>query len=535
MTSLSEAFELAGEAARRQMEQDAIPGMAMAITDGDGLVFEQYFGHASLEAERPVHADHLFEIGSIGKSFTCILLLQLAEEQRLSLHDPVTKYLPWFDVQSEFEPITLHHLMTHSAGITNGTDFPADARYEVWALRESRAVNPPGERFHYSNVAYKALGLVLEVVTGERYPDLVQHRILDPLGMADTVPEITHDTRERLATGYRRFYDDRPAQQHHGHVPATWLETDTADGCIASTARDLATYMRMLMNGGVGASNRILSEKSFAAMTTPYIERGDDTGYGYGLQISDDGGTRHLSHGGGMVGYYANMIWNPAINHGVVTLINGPGRQGPVAKAALDAIEAFASGLPLPDIGPVEDPFAVPDATEYAKTYQSDGAAIQFIAVGQGLCLVFEDEVIPLERFADDSFLANHPDLELFPLAFERDADGEVVSVHYGKSTWHAPGRIADHQQAHPEWTALRGHYRSHNPWQSNFRIIVRDVSLILAWPSGHEEQLLPAGDGSFQLSDVNTPEFIRFDAFVNGEAWRANLSGCEYYRFFTP
>ena len=535
MTSLSEAFERAGEAARRQMEQDAIPGMAMAITDGDGLVFEQYFGQASLEAEHPVQADHLFEIGSIGKSFTCILLLQLAEEERLSLHDPVTKYLPWFVVQSEFEPITLHHLMTHSAGITNGTDFPADARYEVWALRETRAVNPPGERFHYSNVAYKALGLVLEAVTGETYPDLVQRRILDPLGMAETVPEITHDTRERLATGYGRFYDDRPAQQHHGHYPATWLETDTADGCIASTARDLATYLRMLMNGGAGPDQRILSEESFAAMTNTYVGSGESDWYGYGIHTILDDGKRYLSHGGGMVGYYANMIWNPSINYGVVTLINGPGRQGPVTKAALDAIEASISDLPFPDIEPLEDPFAVPDATEYAKTYQSDGTAIQFIAVGQGLCLVIEGEVIPLERSGDDSFLANHPDFELFPLTFKRDADGDVVSVHYGERIWYSPGSDVGASPIPAEWKALRGHYRTHNPWLSNFRVIVRGGSLILAWPSGHEDPLLPAGDGSFQLSDVNTPEFIQFDTFVNGEAWRANLSGCEYYRFFTP
>ena len=158
----------------------------MAITDRERTIHTATFGFAELESATPLDPGYLFEIGSIGKSFTAIVLLQLASEGRLDIHAPVARYLPWFEVQSDFEPITLHHLLCHSAGITRGTDFPADPRYEVWALRYTRAGTPPGERFHYSNAGYKALGLIAEAVTGQTYAELVRERILDPLGMRGT-------------------------------------------------------------------------------------------------------------------------------------------------------------------------------------------------------------------------------------------------------------------------------------------------------------------------------------------------------------
>jgi CubicO group peptidase (beta-lactamase class C family) len=535
MTSFAAAFNAIAKVARAQIARDQIPGMALAITSRKELVYDDYFGEASLEAEEPVRPDHLFEIGSIGKSFTCILLLQLAEEGLLSFDEPVRNYLPWLELQSTHPPITLHHLMTHSAGIFEGTDFATDRRFEVWALRETPVVNPPGERYHYSNVGYKALGLVLEAVTGESYPDLIQRRILDPLGMQDSVPAVTHAVRERLATGYRRSYDDRPAQQSHGHVPATWLETDTADGCIACTARDLATYLRMLMNGGKHPGCQLLSAESFEAMTTPYIADDEDSSYGYGLNVLQVDDRHYFSHGGSMVGYFAHMIWDATTEYGALTLINGPGRQGPVTAYALDAIGAVLAQRELPEFKAPAGPFAVEDAADYAKTYRSDDETLQVMAIGYGLCLALGDEVVPLESSRGETFLADHPEFDLFPLQFFRDADGVVAGIHHGERTWLAPGADPPSAELPERQAAFRGHYRTHVPWQTNFRIIARSGLLLLVWPNGREEELLPAGDDRFQIGDRHSPEFIHFDAIVDGEAWRANLGGCDYYRFFTP
>src|SRR5262245_11942126 len=96
--------------------------------------------------------DTYLEIGSIGKTFTAVVLLQLRQDRRVSLDDPVTRDLPWFQVRSEFDPITLHHLLTHTAGIVTGDALSGDSRFDVWALRDTDAGFPPGARFHYSNV-----------------------------------------------------------------------------------------------------------------------------------------------------------------------------------------------------------------------------------------------------------------------------------------------------------------------------------------------------------------------------------------------
>ena len=535
MKLLSEAFERIEEAALRQMEQDSIPGMALTVTDQNGIVFERYFGYSSLEAREPVRDDHLFEIGSIGKSFTCILLLQLAEEGRLSLHDPLAMHLPWFEIRSDFEPITLHHLMTHTAGIITGTDFPADPRYEVFALRETRAVNPPGEHFHYSNVGYKALGMVLERVAGQSYGELVQERILDPLGMHTTHPVITHHTRCRMATGYQHFYDDRPWQPSHGHAPAAWLETNTADGCIASTTRDLATYLRMLMNGEAGSDQLILSQESYCEMTTPYIETGENGSYGLGLRLETRESREFVGHNGGMVGYYASMRFDRSTGYGIVTMINGPGDQVPVVNLSLDALHASVNGLPLPEVAPLKSPFSTPHAADYAQTYSSDDGVLQILSIGQGICLNAGDEVVPLETDSEDTFLAAHQDFALFPLRFTRDDNGTVIGACHGERVWLASGGTHRVKPIPPEWEAFRGHYRTHNPWLSNFRVITRGDELLFVWPGGQEAALSPAADGSFQIGGERSPEFVRFDTVVDGRAWRANLSGCDYYRFFTP
>ncbi len=145
----------------QQMRAGGIPGVGLALTDRTGLVHVATYGVASMETRAPVTPDTLFEFGSIGKSCTAILLLQEAERGRIDLHAPVTAYLPWFAVRSAHAPITLHHLLSHTAAITGGSDFSPDARAEVWALRDTETSAPPGAYFHYSNVGYKALGLVL--------------------------------------------------------------------------------------------------------------------------------------------------------------------------------------------------------------------------------------------------------------------------------------------------------------------------------------------------------------------------------------
>ena len=154
------AFNRIDEFVAQSMEQRNTPGLALAITDRARIIHLATYGYANLDSRSPITPDHLFQIGSITKAFTAVAIIQLHETGQLDLHAPLIEYLPWFQVRSKYSPITVHHLLSHTAGIITGTDFtPMGARYCAWALRESETGSPPGSYFHYSNIGYWVLGI----------------------------------------------------------------------------------------------------------------------------------------------------------------------------------------------------------------------------------------------------------------------------------------------------------------------------------------------------------------------------------------
>jgi CubicO group peptidase (beta-lactamase class C family) len=294
-----------------------VPGVSVAITGRDGLLLRREGGYADVAARRPVEPDTLMEIGSIGKSFTAHVILQLADEGRLAVDDPVVRHLPWFRVPRTGERITLHHLLSHTAGISAGIDGTPEATMQVHRLRDLPPGSAPGRRFHYSNVGYKTLGLVIEALEGTSYARAIQRRVMEPAGMTVSEPAITNAIRDRIAIGYQPAIDDQPWNDGEPLAPAPWLQTDTADGSVAASATDMAAYLRWLM-ADLDAGGPV------ARMATPVPARGGD-GYGYGLLRFTRDGREYVGHGGGMVGFISGMTWDPAAGIGAVVLQNGPG------------------------------------------------------------------------------------------------------------------------------------------------------------------------------------------------------------------
>ena len=164
------------------------------------------------------------------------------------------------------------------------------------ALCELERGFEPGAHHHYSNVGYRAVGVVLETVTGRSYGELVQTRVLDRLGMRDSVPVMVHDTRRRLPGGHVPFYDDRPWAPAHGLVPGPWVESAEGDGCLCCSLEDLATYLRALWTG-----EDLLPAADLALMRTAHAGEVATERYGYGLTLEPGG----FGHGGDMLGYVA--------------------------------------------------------------------------------------------------------------------------------------------------------------------------------------------------------------------------------------
>lgn len=539
MARIQDSFPHIDHFITRRVKEANLPGMAVAITDREKILHAVTCGFSDVGTRRPITQQTLFEIGSIGKSFTSIILLQEKAAGRLELDAPVIQYLPWFQVKSSYDAITVHHLMCHTAGIIRGTDVSPHGLYEVYALRNTKAACPPGRYFHYSDLAYKALGFLLEAVLDQPYHDILRSHILDPLGMTETHAVMTFPTRAKMATGYRYFYDDRPSHRDHPIVPAPWHEYGTADGSPASTAEDMVRYVRMLLNRGRGPGSELLSEEGFTLLTQRLARTAHGVFYGYGIVIEDIDGHLCLSHGGQTLGYSSVMLADMVDGIGVVILFNGPG--GALAAYALaypvlKFLRAALHNQSLPPLPPAVHPAVIANATEYAGIYRMGPHSLTFICDGDRLVLQHGSEPVSLEQRSPDRFYANHPDFALFLFEFQRNSSQEVMELFHGPN-WYVREQPALPASDVPEkWKGYTGHYRSHNPWNSNFRIVLRKNTLVLIHPAGDTKVLVPVRKHSFRVGeDEHSPEFLHFDSLINGQAARANLSGCDYYRAFTP
>jgi CubicO group peptidase (beta-lactamase class C family) len=395
----------------------AASSMAVAVTDRERTLASRSYG---------VAGGTMFQFGSIGKSFTAILALQLAERGLLDLQAPVTDVLPWFAVRGITTPITLHHLLTHTSGLIQGAEVATGSNYDVVALADTEVGFAPGEHFWYSNVGYRVIGWVLERVSGQGYPQLVSDRILKPLGMAESQPWIVQEMRPRLAQATVPAFDDRPWRPEHGLVPATWIDSAEADGCICSSAGDLVIYLRALMR----RDPRLLSEQSWSAMFARHIEDDQDghgEHYGYGIGIDAD----EFGHGGGMIGTYSMMR---AVDSGVGIVAMVCGYMGAVALAKA-GLALVAGGEPEPFAlelsEPLEDDGSCPDQWRpLLGHYRSHNAWLTNfrVAAREGRlwwgCDHLSDERAPMTPLAGGDFRVGEREWSPERLRFDTIIDG---------------------------------------------------------------------------------------------------------------
>ncbi|MEM1189328.1 MAG: serine hydrolase domain-containing protein [Pseudomonadota bacterium] len=197
-----------------QLAYRGIPGVVARVVAGDATVWSANYGYADVAGQRPMTQDTRFRMASHSKLFTATAIMQLREEGKLRLDDPVVDYLPWFKPSAramDAPPITIEHLLTHSSGLPREAgphwtelDFPTPEAFI--ALTPDRvAAYPPETRWKYSNYAYTLAGMIIEAVSGATWADYLQENIFAPLGMdASSVDE----DDGMLATGYGRRMPD---------------------------------------------------------------------------------------------------------------------------------------------------------------------------------------------------------------------------------------------------------------------------------------------------------------------------------------
>jgi CubicO group peptidase (beta-lactamase class C family) len=403
--------------AERVLESGMAPAVALAVTDRDRTLLARTYGEASPEV--------LWPVASIGKSFTAAVAMQLVEEGLLDLHEPVTRWVPWLSIRTPGAPITLHHLLTHTAGLVESSDLAPASNYDVVALAGAETVYAPGEHRHYSNIGYRAVGVILEAVAGRPYPELLQRRVLDRLGLEASTPAMVADTRRGLPGGHVPFYDDRPWRPEHGLAPAPWVESGEADGCVCCSVEDLAAWLRALWGGG-----DLMSEESLRAMKTAQPPHEGD-GYGYGLDLHDDG----FGHDGDMLGYVSYMRADTASGLGVVALANGFGGVWWLGEA----VRAVVAGREPPelDLTPGEpladDGSCPPEWQGFTGRFRAHNPWLPtFLVAALGGRLVLGtdwtdgSQRLPLTPLHDGGFRVDEPDWAPERLRFDTVIDGRA-------------------------------------------------------------------------------------------------------------
>jgi CubicO group peptidase (beta-lactamase class C family) len=539
-TGFTQAVAYIEAAAREFMREEGPPGLVFAIVDGDSLLVVRPLGLADRDTRAPVTDSTRFLVGSVSKVFTAIALLQMEEEGALEISRPVQDYLPWLRVRSHGGPITLHHLLTHTAGLPRDRNDLPSSPYTALAIRDRQPGAAPGTRFAYSNIGYQLLSLVIEEVEGRPFPESIRSRLLMPLGLSMTAPSVAQEDRLVSATGYQWLLDDRPPYPGEPLVPVAWNEYSAGDANIVTSAPDLARLLRTLLRQGKGPRGRLLQPKSFARLvqrTVPAPELGDDQFYGYGLALATRNGDPIFWHSGGMPGFGAMLLGDIDEGLGVVVLMNGPGNPRRLAEYAIDVLVASRRGGRLPPV-PVMAPLdSVPAAVGYTGRYVGPDETLTVEASGEGLTLGARTGRSTLYRDGPDTFLSLDTSFARFPLRFGREAGRVVVLVHGGRlfREESAPPP-ASTPPAPSAWQAYVGHYRAQVPYYSNYRVVVRAGELLLISPEGIEEVLVALGAGRFRVGrETGGVEAVRFSDVVSGRALRLNLSGTDYYRTMTP
>lgn len=285
----------------RQVVQDhQLPAISVAVVDRDGVLYSDGVGSRDRATNRPATPRTLYGIGSVTKSFAAVALLQLVENGMCDLSDPVSTYLP-VEFGDADDPITLHHLLTHSSGLPSlGVSETLLARRlrvpdpgiamgdhdDFYAfLRDAgdERTDPPGERFAYCNSGYTLVGEVIEELTGRPFDEYVTEHVFDPLSMGRaTFDDMAFSRDEDHMTQYL---------QEEGELIAASLPTrdigQPAGGILASV-EELATYVRLHINGGSVDGARLLDESTIEQAHEGHVAVGDGHDYGYGWFRDDD-------------------------------------------------------------------------------------------------------------------------------------------------------------------------------------------------------------------------------------------------------
>ncbi len=483
------------------------PGAAVIVVKDGKVIFRKGYGLANVELGVPVEPDMVFRLGSITKQFTAVAVLMLAEQNKLSLDDDITKFLP--DYPTKGSKITIEQLLTHTSGIKNYTSLPEWLSLwrkdmtvkEIIDLFKDQPMDfAPGERWSYSNSGYVLLGAIIEKVSGQAYQAFIEKNIFTPLGMKHSYYDNTSRLIPRRVTGYSKAPD--------GYRNAAYLSMSQpfAAGSLMSSVDDLALWDAALY------TEKLVKQQSLKRAWTPrLLNNGKSAHYGYGWGISVYEGHPIIEHGGGVNGFTTYSLRMPD-DRALVAILTNRDSMGPGAVAF--KIAALAIGKPYQEPVAIKLPPSVLD--QYVGVYQlnekeeviirKDGEKLVADFPGSG-----RSEIIPsseAEFFIRDSRTR---------LSFTKNTSGVTAFVLHDRYETNQDARKTDKPlpasrkevEVDP---AIYDAYVGEYELAPNFTITIsKDASKLMAQATGQPKlELFPESQTKFFVKEVSVQiEFV--------------------------
>lgn len=348
------------------MERFEIPGLAIAVTRADEIIYTGAFGVRNLDSGEPLQANYLFHMASVSKPFVATAIMQLVEQGKMELDEPVVSYLPYFELADErYRQITIRQMLNHTSGMPDVRDYEWDkpqydegaAERYVRSLRSEEMIAAPGERWRYSNMAFDVLGDVIAKVSGRPFETYVKENILDVLGMSES-NFLQHETSEELRTTPHVWKLQPVVSEvypyNRCHAPSSTLN---------SSVLEMTHWAFANLNRGVLNGRRILKEASYDILWSPSAQVDDGLHVGLSWFLGSHRGTPTIDHGGGDTGYRSYFTLLPDEDIGLVIASNYDRTpMGSIRDGVLDILLGYEPALPKQPVG-----------MAFARTYVEQG------------------------------------------------------------------------------------------------------------------------------------------------------------------
>lgn len=380
MSDLTEVGAWVRENLPRIIADAHIPAASVGILTADGEIFTTAAGILNRNTGVEADEDSVFQIGSITKTWTATLIMQLVDEGLLDLDAPVRDIVPAFALGDETaaSAITTRQLLSHVSGfegdLFNDTGVGDDAVEKYLAtIADTPQLFAPGERFSYNNAGYVVLGRIVEILRGKPYDQALREHLVAPLGLTHVATDASQAIMFRAALGHL------PSEDGGEPVPApVWSlvrSNAPAGSMLAMTAHDLLAYARMHLAGGVAADGtRVLSESSVRAMQERQVTLPDlglmGDAWGLGWEIFDWPGGPVIGHDGGTIGQNAFLRMVPSAGVAVAILTNGGQTVDAYASITSHVLAALA-GVSVPALPTPPDEALPVDLERILGTYSS--------------------------------------------------------------------------------------------------------------------------------------------------------------------